>query len=61
MRCALPDLTDGAILGAELVCGIMLKDERTPSPWKLFNGSDAREASAKRETATGRVGLSGRR
>jgi hypothetical protein len=61
VRCALTSLMDGGILGAEPVCGFMLKDERSPSPWKPSNGSDAREASAKRKSAKRQVGLSGRR
>ena len=60
MRCALPGLSDGGMLGADLVCG-MLKDERTPSPCKPFNGSDALdapEAPAKCKIAIRQVRLS---
>jgi hypothetical protein len=55
--CALPGLSDGGILGAKLVCGFVLEDERAPSPCKRFNGSDALEASAERNAAGAMLGL----
>jgi hypothetical protein len=59
VRCALPGQSHGGILRADPVCVMMLNYERTPSHWNPFNGSDALDASAKREIAIRRANFLG--